>query len=38
LPSSSQESELIYFIVFSIIGFLSMWLLEKKYIGLNKEI
>ena len=38
LPSSSQESELIYFIVFSIIGFTSMWLLEKKYIGLNKEI
>ena len=38
LPSSSQESELVYFIVFSIIGFISMWLLEKKYIGLNKEI
>ena len=38
LPSSSQESELVYFIVFSIIGFTSMWLLEKKYIGLNKEI
>ena len=38
LPSSSQESELVYFIVFSIIGFISMWLLEKKYIRLNKEI
>jgi len=38
LPSASQESELAYFIVFSIIGFISMWLLEKKYIGLNKEI
>tara|TARA_Y200000002_G_scaffold349499_1_gene326173 strand:- start:28 stop:930 length:903 start_codon:yes stop_codon:yes gene_type:complete len=38
LPSASQESELVYFIVFSIIGFISMWLLEKKYIGLNKEI
>ena len=38
LPSQGQESELIYFIVFSIIGFTSMWLLEKKYIGLNKEI
>jgi len=38
LPSSSQGSELVYFIVFSIIGFVSMWLLEKKYIGLNKEI
>ena len=37
-PSSSQESELVYFIVFSIIGFISMWLLEKKYIRLNKEI
>ena len=38
LPSQGQETELIYFIVFSIIGFTSMWLLEKKYIGLNKEI
>ena len=38
LPSPGQESEFIYFIVFSIIGFTSMWLLEKKYIGLNKEI
>ncbi len=38
LPSQGQESELMYFIVFSIIGFTSMWFLEKKYIGLNKEI
>ena len=38
LPSSGQENELLYFIVFSIIGFISMWVLEKKFIGLNKEI
>jgi putative membrane protein len=38
LPSSSQEIELLYFIVFAIIGFISMWVLEKKLIGLNKEI
>ena len=38
LPSSGQENELLYFIVFSIIGFISMWILEKKFIGLNKEI
>ena len=38
LPSIGQENELLYFIVFSIIGFMSMWVLEKKFIGLNKEI
>mgnify|MGYP001395962800 FL=1 len=38
LPSSGQENDLLYFIVFSIIGFISMWVLEKKFIGLNKEI
>ena len=38
LPSSGQENELLYFIIFSIIGFTSMWVLEKKFIGLNKEI
>ena len=38
LPSSGQENELLHFIVFSIIGFISMWVLEKKFIGLNKEI
>ena len=38
LPSTGQENELLYFIVFSIIGFMSMWVLEKKFIGLNKEI
>ena len=38
LPSSGQENELLYFIVFSIIGFISMWVVEKKFIGLNKEI
>ena len=38
LPSSGQENELLYFIIFSIIGFISMWVLEKKFIGLNKEI
>ena len=38
LPTSSQQGDLMYFILFSIIGFASMWLVEKKYIGLNKEI
>ena len=38
LPSTGQENELLYFIVFSIIGFMSMWVLEKKFIGLNIEI
>jgi len=38
LPTSSQQGDLMYFILFSIIGFVSMWLVEKKYIGLNKEI
>ena len=38
LPSTGQENELLYFIVFSIIGFMSKWVLEKKFIGLNKEI
>ena len=38
LPTSSQQEDLLYFIVFSIIGFALMWLVEKKYIGLNKEI
>jgi hypothetical protein len=38
LPSSGQKNELLYFIVFSIVGFMSMWVLEKKFIGLNKEI
>ena len=38
IPTSSQQGDLMYFILFSIIGFVSMWLIEKKYIGLNKEI
>ena len=38
IPTSSQQGDLMYFILFSIIGFVSMWLVEKKYIGLNKEI
>jgi putative membrane protein len=38
LPSTGQKNELLYFIVFSIVGFMSMWVLEKKFIGLNKEI
>ena len=38
LPTSSQQGDLMYFVLFSIIGFASMWLVEKKYIGLNKEI
>ena len=38
LPTSNQSNDLIFFFTFVIIGFISMWVLEKKFIGLNKEI
>ncbi len=38
LPTSNQSNDLIFFFTFVVIGFISMWVLEKKFIGLNKEI
>ena len=36
-PNSSQTTEIIYFIFFLIIGILSIWIIEKKFIGIGKE-
>ena len=33
LPTSSQQGDLMYFIIFSIIGFASMWLAKKKILS-----
>ena len=38
LPTTNQSNDLIFFFTFVIIGFISMWVLEKKFIGLSKEI
>ena len=38
LPTSHQSNDLVFFFTFGVIGFVSMWVLEKKFIGLNKEI
>ena len=38
LPAANQTNDLIFFSTFVVIGFISMWVLEKKFIGLNKEI
>ena len=38
LPTSNQSNDLIFFFTFVVIGFISMWVLEKNFIGLNKEI
>ena len=38
LPTANQSNDLIFFLTFVVIGFISMWVLEKKFIGLNKEI
>ena len=38
LPTAYQSNDLIFFFTFGVIGFVSMWVLEKKFIGLNKEI
>ena len=37
-PTANQSNDLVFFFTFGVIGFVSMWLLEKKFIGLNKEI
>ena len=37
LPTASQSNELVFFFTFGVIGFLGMWVIEKKFIGLNKE-
>ena len=37
LPTASQSNDLVFFFTFGIIGFLGMWVIEKKFIGLNKE-
>ena len=37
LPTASQSHDLVFFFTFGVIGFLGMWLIEKKFIGLNKE-
>jgi putative membrane protein len=36
-PNSSQTTEIIYFIFFLIIGIFSIWIIEKKFIGIGKE-
>ncbi len=38
LPTANQSNDLIFFLTFVVIGLISMWVLEKKFIGLNKEI
>ena len=38
LPTAYQTNDLVFFFSFVVIGFVSMWVLEKKFIGLNKEI
>ena len=38
LPSTGQENELLYFIVFSIISFMSMSVVGNKFIALHKVI
>ena len=37
LPTASQSNDLVFFFTFGVIGFLSMWIIEKNFIGLNKE-
>ena len=37
LPNNYQTTEFIYFLIFVIVGILSIWLLEKKFIGIGKE-
>ena len=37
LPTASQSNDLVFFFTFGVIGFLGMWVIEKKFIGLNKE-
>src|SRR6056300_197693 len=37
LPTASQSNDLVFFFTFGVIGFLGMWVIEKNFIGLNKE-
>ena len=37
LPNTSQTLETFYFITFAIVGILSIWFIEKKFIGIGKE-
>lgn len=37
LPTLNQGVDIIYFLVFTIIGFFSMWAIEKKYLRSNLE-
>jgi len=37
LPNNYQTTEFIYFLIFVIVGILSIWLIEKKFIGIGKE-
>ena len=37
LPTTDQSNDLVFFFTFVVIGFLGMWMIEKKFIGLNKE-
>ena len=36
-PSAELSTEILFFTIFSIIGFLIMWILEKKIIGISKS-
>jgi putative membrane protein len=38
LPTAYQSNDLVFFFTFGVIGFVSMWVLEKRFIGLNKDI
>jgi putative membrane protein len=37
LPNSNQTLESIYFLIFLVVGILSIWFIEKKFIGIGKE-
>ena len=37
LPNTYQTLETFYFITFAIVGILSIWFIEKKFIGIGKE-
>ena len=36
-PSADLSTEILIFTIFSIVGFLMMWILEKKIIGISKS-
>ena len=37
LPTLNQGVDIIYFLVFTLIGFFSIWIIEKKYLRSNLE-